>query len=118
MLALAKAEKQRSCLCPLSLVAQKLWTPEIKSGPEIVGHLTPALGKLRHDLLVQPYVHFRRAVERASVASSCASCFRAPRPLSNFSSFIRSTMEGNSPFPGPADGEGAEGPAAAVAPAA
>src|SRR5262245_382809 len=68
MLALAKAEKQRSCLGPLSLVAQKLWTPEIKSGPEIVGHLTPALGKLRHDLLVQPYVHFRRAVERASVA--------------------------------------------------
>jgi hypothetical protein len=45
MLALAKAEKQRSCLDPLSLVAQKLWTPEIKSGPEIVGHLTPALGK-------------------------------------------------------------------------
>jgi hypothetical protein len=35
---------------------------------ETVGHLTAALGKLCHDLLVQPYVHFRRAIEGARIA--------------------------------------------------
>jgi len=32
------------------------------------GTLPPALGELRHHLFVQPHVHFRRAVERASIA--------------------------------------------------
>src|SRR5262249_58238155 len=35
---------------------------------ETVRHLAAALGKLCHDFLVQPDVHFRRAIERAGVA--------------------------------------------------
>src|SRR5262249_18531090 len=35
---------------------------------ETVRHLAAALGKLCHDLLVQPDVHFRRAIESAGVA--------------------------------------------------
>jgi hypothetical protein len=35
---------------------------------ETVRHNTAALGKLRHDLLVQPDVHFRRTIELTFVA--------------------------------------------------
>src|SRR6516165_6390717 len=35
---------------------------------ETVRHLAAALGKLCHDLLVQPDIHFRRAIESAGVA--------------------------------------------------
>src|SRR5262245_22597581 len=34
---------------------------------QTIRHLAAALGKLCHDLLVQPEVHFRRAVEGASI---------------------------------------------------
>src|SRR5262245_2937092 len=44
-------------------------TEDCRAGSlETVGHLAAALGKLCHDLLVQPDVHFRRAIERACVA--------------------------------------------------
>ena len=36
--------------------------------PETIRHLATGLGKLRHDLLVQPHVHFRRAIKGAAVA--------------------------------------------------
>src|SRR5262249_9938706 len=35
---------------------------------ETIRHLSAALGKLCHDLLMQPDVHFRRAIKSASVA--------------------------------------------------
>jgi hypothetical protein len=38
------------------------------SRPETVRHLPAALGELRHDLPVQPHIHFGGAVERAGIA--------------------------------------------------
>jgi hypothetical protein len=38
-------------------------------------HHPAGLGKLRHDLLVQPDVHFRRAIESASVAELLRQLF-------------------------------------------
>jgi len=35
---------------------------------ETIRHLATGLGELCHDLLVQPDVHFRRAIESACVA--------------------------------------------------
>jgi hypothetical protein len=48
-------------------------------------HHPAGLGKLRHDLLVQPDVHFRRAIESASVAELLRQLFAGvPAKIENF----------------------------------
>ena len=42
--------------------------PERGLCPETVRHLAAALGELCHDLLLQPDIHRRRAIESAGVA--------------------------------------------------
>src|SRR5262249_26628043 len=42
--------------------------PERGLGPETVRYLAAALGKLCHDLLLQPDIHRRRTIESAGVA--------------------------------------------------
>jgi hypothetical protein len=44
-------------------------------GLETVRHLAAALGKLDHDLLVQPDVHFCRAIESAGIAEFLRQLF-------------------------------------------
>jgi hypothetical protein len=44
-------------------------------GLETVRHLAAALGKLCHDLLVQPDVHFCRAIESACIAEFLRQLF-------------------------------------------
>ena len=61
---------------------------------QIVGDLAAILGKLDHDLLVQPDIHLGRVLRVAGVMqlrgeASCAAAW----PLSRSSSFIRSTIE-------------------------
>ena len=46
--------------------SKSAWASRLR--PEAVRHLAAALGELGHHLLVQPHVHFRRAVERAGIA--------------------------------------------------
>src|SRR5262245_34795417 len=52
--------------CCKRLVMNPIFSDELLC-LQTIRHLAAALGKLCHDLLVQPEVHFRRAVEGASI---------------------------------------------------
>ena len=57
-----------------SLHGQELYDAAI-SCLKAFGHRAATLGKLRHDLLVQPQVHFGRAIEGAGVAEFLGQLF-------------------------------------------
>jgi hypothetical protein len=85
----AKATNRIRLIC-LSFFRKE---PARRLGLETVRYLAAALGKLRHDLLLQPDVHFRRTIESARIAKFLRQLLAGPRPLSSFSSFIKSTIE-------------------------
>src|SRR5215467_14347610 len=64
--------------------AYKGYSCGVHSRLETVRHLAAALGKLCHDLLVQPYVHFRRAIDRARVAEFLGQLFASPEAAVQF----------------------------------
>jgi len=51
---------------------------------ETVGHLAAAFSKLRHDLLVQPDIHVRRAIESAGVAEFLGQLFAGGKTAVQF----------------------------------
>jgi hypothetical protein len=54
---------------------------------ETVRYFAAGLGELYHDLLVQPDVHFRRAIERASVAEFLGQLFAGRKAAVQFQQF-------------------------------
>src|SRR5262249_50151887 len=61
--------------------------PPFKLCLETVRHLAAALGKLCHDLLVQPDVHFCRAIESACIAEFLRQLFAGAKAAVQFQQF-------------------------------
>ena len=51
---------------------------------EAIRHLATGLGKLCHDLLVQPDIHFRRAIKSAGVAEFLRQLFSGTKAAVQF----------------------------------